>query len=583
MVRRSAKAGAGERVLHVSTKCRSVDELLSRFAPFATADSLTVPAREGIAVGERLMMRVTLADSKEVFSARGEVVELKPASQSAADRRPVVRVRLLEMDEDSQALFLSLSRKAGANAAPVFNDERTVVPTGVEDTEQNQPAVPSFTRPTGSKPVFGQPKSFVAKGTLPVPPPRREVPTRRPPTPPPERSRSSVPTAQPSAPAWAPRAQVAAPAPEPTRTAGSEYKLPANPLAELNIDAVKSFVDCNLYESDGFVPPPDEVTRRAEAPAGITNTEEVDDENLELLRASALGARDELTDIPSPPSGWRRRWADLQRLIEKLPAPLRRTLVQAIPFAFCTLLGWCVGFNMAGLPAPGRLSPVSPVAETPPAVAVVSTEAANKVAPHPTPVAPPSVAPPPAGVTEAPAAERVKGPPAPPVAVPANDRPHIEPVASGADCVAKIDVRPAGVAVKWAARDLGIAPLASAAVPCGPARVVFERERWETVTRQVDAKPGVPVDLLVKMNRPPSYLTVTTTPAGANIEINGIAAGKTPRKVPLRRYETVKVDLRLEGHRSWHTEVYLKALSESFNAQLDPLPKPKVAKPAAPK
>ena len=83
MVRRTAKPGAGERLLAVSTKCRSVDELVARFAPFATDDSLTVPARPGTAVGERVVLRVTLADETEDFSARGEVLQVKEAGASA--------------------------------------------------------------------------------------------------------------------------------------------------------------------------------------------------------------------------------------------------------------------------------------------------------------------------------------------------------------------------------------------------------------------------------------------------------------------------------------------------------------------
>jgi len=80
------------------------------------------------------------------------------------------------------------------------------------------------------------------------------------------------------------------------------------------------------------------------------------------------------------------------------------------------------------------------------------------------------------------------------------------------------------------------------------------------------------------MNRPVGQLLVTTTPPGANIEINGQVVGKTPRKISSRRFETIKIGLRLEGYRSWHSEVFLRAATEKLDIQLDPLPK---AKPAA--
>ena len=531
MVRRSAKASAGERVLQVSTKCRSVEELLGRFAPFATEDSLTVPARPGILVGERLVMKVSLADHTEVFSARGEVLEVKDASQGATDSRPVARVRLLEMDEGSQALFLSLSSRAPVRKSPLVvleDNERTVIPSGGETTDLDKAPTARGPRPS-----------------LPAPPPipRRNAVTRRPLTPvPPLRS---------------------PPLPEPERAAGSLYKLPANPLADLNADAVLSFVDCNVYESTEEGPPREEVTRRAPNPLISAESGAEVDAGLEIVRASAVSQRgQETTPLPEFNAPWQRKlrsgWSIVQRLVGKLPPPLRRTLVQAVPFAFCTLLGWCVGFNMAGL----EPRPKATVDETPRtfvrthSLPSPSEPVPREALPAALPVAAPKVAP-----SDAPL-------PAP--------SPAITQLSGG--CQARIQVRPSGVSVTWNGQALGVTPLPDTAVPCGLGRVVLERERWETVVRQVTVHEGPPVEVSVRMNRPVGQLLVTTTPPGANIEINGQVVGKTPRKISSRRFETIKIGLRLEGYRSWHSEVFLRAATEKLDIQLDPLPK---AKPAA--
>lgn len=145
----------------------------------------------------------------------------------------------------------------------------------------------------------------------------------------------------------------------------------------------------------------------------------------------------------------------------------------------------------------------------------------------------------------------------------------------------RIDVKPADVLVKWDGRVLGRTPLREASVACGPASLILVRERWETVERQVVARPEAPLDLSIRMNRPPAMLQVFTTPPGATIEVNGVVVGKSPRQVNLHRYETVKVGLRLPGHRPWRKSMFIRSGSDKLSVQLDALSASGGADPSA--
>ncbi len=543
MVRRSAKPRPDERPLHVSTKCTSIDDLIQRFAPFATQDGLTVPAREALNVGDMTRVRLTLADGLEVLSARGQVVHVRPPSAGASDTRCVVRLKLLEMDEASQLLFMRLCEHQNdpVPAMPWADAEKTFVPDGRDETPSWRP----------SRPPPPPPSASLARVTtkVPSPPALQSSPVRKPTPPPPARGLTPAPAAAPRGPTPAADAiPSSSPASEAAaRVAGSHYKLPANPLAELGPEAVRSFVDLGLYEAPGDAPPWDEDdnSRRADRAAPGLLEGAWKEEDLDGGRGGEVG-------------GWRatRRW------VNRLPLPLRRTLMQAIPFAFCTMLGWCVGFNMARVAPPTSRGPGAATTKNPtPAGTPLQPTQEIEVAESP------PLQPEPVGATSAPEPSEGAELPTEPPAAGGLGKP--EPATT---CLARVQTRPDDVVVTWGDTVLGKTPLAQAVVPCGPAEVTLERERYDSVKRKVEVAPGVVLQLDAKLQRPAARLTVTSSPAGATVMLNGRPVGKTPRALAVSRFESVKVDIRLPGHRSWHTNVYLKDPQNTLDAKLDALP-----------
>lgn len=107
-------------------------------------------------------------------------------------------------------------------------------------------------------------------------------------------------------------------------------------------------------------------------------------------------------------------------------------------------------------------------------------------------------------------------------------------------------------------------------VPCGPATVTFERDRWATLSRSVVANPGEDLTFDEKLARPPARLRIVSTPPGAAVSVNGRGAGKTPLLLPVMRFEAARIDVRLAGHKPWRQTVYVKESQQDVGATLTP-------------
>jgi hypothetical protein len=58
------------------------------------------------------------------------------------------------------------------------------------------------------------------------------------------------------------------------------------------------------------------------------------------------------------------------------------------------------------------------------------------------------------------------------------------------------------------------------------------------------------------LNAGPDEIQVTSAPAGAEVKLNGIPKGKTPVTIQAERDQRCKLEVSLEGHRTWRGEVY---------------------------
>ena len=122
----------------------------------------------------------------------------------------------------------------------------------------------------------------------------------------------------------------------------------------------------------------------------------------------------------------------------------------------------------------------------------------------------------------------------------------------------------------WNDQVIGRSPIDGARVPCGPARVTIDRERWQTVTLDVNAQAGNAAVVRERLRRPRGTLIISSSPPGAQITVNRIAAGTAPKDVDVQRFEKVPVKVTLKGHQAWNKTIYLKESEMKLDVQLVP-------------
>jgi hypothetical protein len=146
--------------------------------------------------------------------------------------------------------------------------------------------------------------------------------------------------------------------------------------------------------------------------------------------------------------------------------------------------------------------------------------------------------------------------PAPAVAVA-----PVAPVALPNDtrCSARISSRPAGAAVMVGDRYLGSTPLDAGDLPCGPTPVTLTHARYRPASAVVDAQDGQARPLFVRMTRPEARLVLRSTPPRATFKVNRSVVGSAPREATVMRFETIRIEATLPGHRPWRRVIYMAA------------------------
>jgi len=620
-----------QQIIQVATRCATLDEFVERFATFAWEGSLVLPAASALPVGTQGRFIILLKDQSIAMKGRCRVTEAKPtpvSSRNPTVKRVMMRVALLEMDEASRAVHKRLialrsapvplpvppepsettqiepargGTAPGAAAAPppVAEPPVAAVPPVAPAPVAPAPAAPVRPPPLASRVQLN--RTMIGVGIAPITKSSSPVVPAAPPVVP-APPVAAVPVAPP------PVAHVPLPAPMPlpgvppalappqprveTRAPGAPDQLPANPLAQFDADDVESFIECTLLESSGEVPVNVAGTAPEESMAVATTLYE---------RPATLKA-----------TAW------LQGYAKKLPPRFQGPAVRAAPYApyaviaiISIVAGVVIGHGgkrapalppviaQAAAPAPAPAPPpepaiaapeAKPAAPTPaPAAPAASKPAPAPAAPKPAVAAPEPVAEKTPAVAEkaalpavaakpaapAPAEKPAAKAPAPAEKLAVAEKPaQAEKAAERAaapptgDCVARVVTEPKDAKVIWAGAVIGRSPLDGARVPCGPATVTIERERWQPATVDVNAQAGAVAKVHERLRRPRTKLAVSSTPPGAQITVNRVAAGAAPKAVDVSRFEAVQIRATLKGYQPWNKTVYLKEADAKLDIQL---------------
>jgi PEGA domain-containing protein len=353
---------AGLRTIRARTTFASLDQFVTSFAPYVDETSVFVATPAPLELGSERQFVFQLADGTAVLQGRGTVVEATSDGSSPGGRKGM-RIELAALTPRSRDVHRAL---LAAQKLPAFPHPNTV-PRERPGTPLPEPLPPLVPLDRVPPPPEGPSGSWNDEVTRPGEPADfaamieadRRVSAAEPGRPPPTPPASAKPPPLPP-----PRA--AGPPANGPRAPRSPHTLPANPLAELADQDLRSFVECTLTEDSGPFP---------------------------MLPEVDLGAPDAAVD-PEP----------FETLSEGIRHPgepsRRRVLLCAIALAASGGIG--LGYSVGRAPASGSTAAVSTEAK------VVAEEA--PAAPTPLAIAASAgLAAPPAAEAPAAAPERCRG------------------------------------------------------------------------------------------------------------------------------------------------------------------------------
>jgi hypothetical protein len=530
-------------LIHLGTRCGSIDEFVERFAPFATEDSLVMPTASEVAPGTEGRFVIHLKDRSPVMSGRCRVEEIRPVSGGGGSGRMVMRVRLLGMDEPSRNVHKQLlACKRPAPAPPPAPAAVAPKPPSLRIIRSptllgtSAPAIATPKAPPGPPPLATA-ASSAAIGTA-----ATLIGTIAPPLPTSQQPRPTSITGE-----ELEKTMPSIKLPE-LQAPSAAFTLPANPLSDLEANDLASFIECTLFESqvDPDAAPEGEPDEGAKVPNALAE----DAAEAPVAPRPAAQTATAIVSRPEPATA-----AAAEALSAQ--AQLRARMMHAAPYALCTVMGVLVGALLRSSPA--QPPPARPARDTLAATAPAAKATAPAAAPA-APAAPSAPAPAAAEPAPAPAAEAPTPVEAPPPA-------RRAPAGAGV-CAVSVTSEPPEAQVLWGAKSLGQTPLKEAAVPCGASVLTLRHERYREVKRGLTASPASPLVVSERLHRPNGVLMLTSTPPRAIFTVNQLEVGPAPRKVNEWRYETIHVEAKLPGYLPWKRTLYLREEVTKLSAQL---------------
>ncbi len=594
-------------LIHVTTRCTSLEEFVEKFSGFASEGALVLPAAGELPIGIEARFVIRLADRSVAMRGRCRVMDVKTEPATSGPRRTLLRVALGDLEEASRnvhdRLLAPRSSTVSRSVAASESEPTIFSPSG--------PVPPPPLRAPPPPPVAARARTMTMIGLQPEPPP---APGERPPAPLPVSTPARTiprPLTRPLGPsttgvgpgAASIASKAGAPPPTESRVPGAAFRapgaaltLPANPLSAQSPADLASFIDSTLFETD------DEATaERATPPLVDVPIEEV---VADRAAPSAVAAAVDRTI----------------RVDAGTAARARRLAVGAMPYAICLVVGVLIGrVWRAPRSTPGAVSPAvavvralppttataAPAAEAPGAAPVTPAKPGVPSAGGPTeapgspanpsagatteghtatPASPPTTAvrAMPAEPTRGPAspaaptstAEPVRPAPAAALAVGTATAPAVGTATEGSaapgGCTARIVTEPADARIIWGGKPLGQSPIEAARIPCGVATVLIEHERYQSVTREVTAEAGAALVVSERLHRPAGTLIVNSSPPRAYVTVNDQMLGAAPRRLASSRFEQVSIRATFPGYLPWTKKIYLKEPTTTITAQLVP-------------
>ena len=172
----------------------------------------------------------------------------------------------------------------------------------------------------------------------------------------------------------------------------------------------------------------------------------------------------------------------------------------------------------------------------------------------------------------------VSAPPvtAPPAGTTALPIPSAAPTASAAptstlprECRTNVRSYPDGASILWNGEPIGTTPLSDAAVPCGPARVTFQLRGFEAGERSAGPVVGKAAGVFLRLTPVRVPVDITSTPAGAQILIDGRLMGRTPATITMIGPRESKILIRVPGYKPWTRSIIPEQPRSTVHADLE--------------
>jgi hypothetical protein len=141
------------------------------------------------------------------------------------------------------------------------------------------------------------------------------------------------------------------------------------------------------------------------------------------------------------------------------------------------------------------------------------------------------------------------------------------PVVGHGPCRFTVATTPAGSAIRLDDQPMGVSPL-TIDTTCDKHKLDASHARYQAVSRTIALEAGKPTELDVSLPRPTHSVTVTSTPPGAELSIDGHRAGTTPTVVQMMGFATVNLTFTKPGYRTVTRKVYSKLAQDRVAVQL---------------